>query len=379
MLAGRKLILDTMGEVYDLLKPWADAEFWNFQDHKPIPDSIYVIGRKQVTDNIDKFRTLAEDPRYCMVFDNTAEGSSTLAGQLRILGLEPLVFDHRVPVLSGGDFDDRYPYLLYDHFLVKILDYKENLAAQQRTCEIFSKIDKPYKFLFLNGRVRPHRKYLWEKFRLEGILDQSLWTMLDGHQAGSKLFSLQENGVDIMDTHTPIRHLPREYEVDRYHNKPDIDLSIQRQYIKHSLFNNEWGEIYLCPEPYIDTYFSVVTETIIEYPHSFRTEKIAKVLAMGHPWICATNRGFYRDMRNMGFQTFNGIIDESFDTIDNNQDRMDRIVDIVKDLCHQNLYNFLKACEPICKYNQQHLKEIIPWIRSEFPDQFINFIKKFIT
>ena len=33
MLGNRKLVLDTFCEVYDLLKPWADEEFWNFQEH----------------------------------------------------------------------------------------------------------------------------------------------------------------------------------------------------------------------------------------------------------------------------------------------------------------------------------------------------------
>ena len=34
MLGQYKLILDTFCEVYDLLKHWADAEFWNFANHE---------------------------------------------------------------------------------------------------------------------------------------------------------------------------------------------------------------------------------------------------------------------------------------------------------------------------------------------------------
>jgi hypothetical protein len=44
---------------------------------------------------------------------------------------------------------------------------------------IFRITDKPYKFLFLNGRMRSHRKYLLERFQANGLLDQSLWTNLD--------------------------------------------------------------------------------------------------------------------------------------------------------------------------------------------------------
>jgi hypothetical protein len=68
------------------------------------------------------------------------------------------------------------------------------------------------------------------------------------------------------------------------------------------------------------------------------------------------------------------VIDESFDLVENHQDRMDRIYTIVKDLCNQDLASFLSECRDICKYNQQHLQELIPRIRSDFPPQFFNLI-----
>ena len=33
MQKNYKLVLDTHCEVYDQLKPWADEEFWNFEEH----------------------------------------------------------------------------------------------------------------------------------------------------------------------------------------------------------------------------------------------------------------------------------------------------------------------------------------------------------
>ena len=115
---------------------------------------------------------------------------------------------------------------------------------------------------------------------------------------------------------------------------------------------------------------------MFDYPYSFRTEKIAKPLAVGHPWIVASNAGFYRDMRNLGFQTFDSLIDESFDSIDNSQERMDRIAAVVNDLCQQDLTSFMQASESICKYNQQHLQQLSSCIKSEFADKFFNFIKQ---
>jgi hypothetical protein len=147
--------------------------------------------------------------------------------------------------------------------------------------------------------------------------------------------------------------------------------------VKYDLFDQQWGEIYLEAAPYIDTYFSVVTETVFDYPYSFRTEKIWKSVAMAHPWIAVSNCGYYRDMHRLGFRTFGHLIDESFDQIEHSQDRIERIAQVVEDLCQQDLSQFLAAAEDVCKYNQQHLAHMRVQIRKEFPERFFQFIKKY--
>lgn len=374
MLNGRNLIVDTLAEQYDLFRDRITDEFWDFSAHEPIPNSIYVLGRQQTLENLTKFKAMAEDPNYVMVFGNSAEGSGTLFDQLQVLGLIDLVLQKKVLIISGGDMHHEYAYLLHDHFLIRILEYPENIEAMGRMHQIFHRAEKPYDFLFLNGRVRPHRKYLWERLRMEGLINKSLWTMLDGRKAGSKQYRLLENGRDIMDTNTPIRSLGPKYEVNRYRHV-QLDDSNQNQYAKFSLFGTEWGEIYLELAPYMDTYFSLVTETVMDPPQSFRTEKIAKVLAVGHPWICASNHGFYRDLKKLGFKTFGHLIDESFDQITDSQERLDRIVEVTKDLCKQGPRSFMLAAEDVCKYNQQHLVELVPTLKASFLPRFESFIK----
>lgn len=377
MLNGRNLVVDTFSEVYNILKPWITHEFWDFESHDVVPNSVYVVSRKQFIEHKSKVEHLLGLDDIVLFFDNAAEGSSTLISQLQALEFDNIAKEKRLLLIGGGDMDSDYPYVRFDHFLSNILGYDSNVAAMSKTEEIFSKKDKPYQCLFLNGRSRPHRKYLFERLRLEGLLDRTLWSMLDGRPSNSRQIKLTHDGVNLMNTQSPIRPLPVEYEYNTYKNS-QIDLSNgTRQFVKHQLFNNEWGEIYINPAPYVDTYFSLVTETVFEYPYSFRTEKIAKPLAMGHPWIVAASRGYYRDMKNLGFKTFDSVIDESFDLIDDHQDRMDRIFDIVSDLLKQNLQSFLDACYNTCKYNQQHLVELIPQIRQQFPEQFFNLIHRY--
>jgi len=349
-----KLVLDTFSEVYNLLKPYASDEFWDLNHNEIIPGATYVVGRKQCIDHRERLLELANAGTIQLVISNPHEGSQTLAGQMTRLGFQDAMCSGTVKLIGGGDMPPEWDYLLYDKFLPEILDYEDNIQAAEHTESIYTKEQKPYRFLFLNGRHRSHRANAISKLGNRSLLNNSLWTNLDSG-----------NGA--------IQTLPREYEVSRYQKYTD---SVTDNYVKFELFNNEWGEIYLHPLPYIDTYFSLVTETVFDMPYSFRTEKIWKPILMGHPWITIANNGFYRDLKNLGFQTYSHVIDESFDMIDNNEDRLDRIVAVVNDLCSQDLASFLKECYNTSKYNQQHHREMAVKIRAEFPNRFFQFINE---
>jgi hypothetical protein len=330
-----------------------------------------------VIENLNLVRQMALSRDYVIIFDNAAEGSWTLQQQIKSLGIEDLVFAGHILVIGGGDMPNAYSYISYDYFISVFLGYPHNLQQMSRIDELYNQSEKPYKFLFLNGIARTHRKYLWQRFRQMGLLDQALWTMLDSRPVRWGEMQLIENGVDLFSEITPIQHLPSKYEYSQYQ---DTTLTVDPadcKFVKHELFKNTWGEVYLQAEPYRDTYFSVVTETVFgESVHSFRTEKIVKPLAMGHPWIAVANAGYYRDLRNLGFQTFSHVIDESFDQIDSPQDRAERIIAVIDDLCQQDLASFLDSCYNVCKYNQQHLIELREQIRSELPDRFWRFLQQ---
>jgi hypothetical protein len=375
MLGDRRFVIDTMSEVYRLLKSWSDEEFWDFNTVEPVTGGVYLFGRQQFVEHKQRIVDMANSGLYTIIFCNAAEGSWTLQSQVQMLGIESLILDHKILLISGGEQQTDYPYIQHDHFLIEILNYESNLAEMTRFDEIFDKKQKPYKFLFLNGRARPHRKYLYERFRQQDLLKQSLWTMLESRPSVSRSFRIQSGDVNLMATPSELQWLPKEYEVDRYQNATVNPGPANRTLIKHELFNNTWGEIYLRAEPYIDTYFSLVTETVVEQPWPFRTEKIAKPLMMGHPFIVATSPGYYQDLHRLGFKTFGHVIDESFDRIENHQDRMDRIITIVQDLCQQNLDSFMQECYTVCKYNQQHLQELAPRLQAEFPEKFFNLIR----
>ena len=85
---------------------------------------------------------------------------------------------------------------------------------------------------------------------------------------------------------------------------------------------------------------------------------------------------YYRDLKNLGFQTFDGIIDESLDNIEHDNRRIERTAQVIQDLCRGDLVSFLKAAEPVCKYNQQHLALMRHKVRAKFPKRFFQFLRE---
>jgi len=392
MIGNHKLILDTHSEVYRELLPWADGEFWDIRQHEIVPGAVYIMCREQVNRYNYEIQELARTGQVTVILDNAAEGSETLVTWCFIKGLIDLIEEGRILLIGGGDMDpDRWPYMSYEYFLPKIFDFDENVTAGGRIDEYFAVRDKPYKFLFLNGRMRSHRKYLLERFQANKLLDQSLWTNLDTDlrlittlpQERWQNFNninviklrFEHNGTDVMERPIGLHFLPKEYEIPAFRN--NIDHLPSAGTVKFNLFNNTWGDAVVDGSAYRDTYFSLVTETVFNYPYSFRTEKIWKPIAVGHPFIAVANQGFYRDIHNLGFKTFSHVVDESFDTIDNSQDRIERIAKVVEDLCQQDLASFYKECYNVCKYNQALYTEMRHQVPRELPKQFHKFINKY--
>ena len=377
MLGKRKLIVDSFSEVERMLAPYTDELFYDLAQHVIVPGAVYVIGREQFKVHGTVLRELIESQTIYAVYSNPCEGSEPMAWNFTTTGILDLVEQRQIGIIAGGSLPEAWGALVYENFLPQINDYTENTAAAQKYA-LLSKPNRPYKFLFLNGRMRDHRKYMLLRLQQLGLLTSALWTNLDSSiGVGAPLKDsglLMLDGEPLVRRSFPAHYLPREYEVDRYRDRTQLPAVItHRLEAKTHLFDNEWGEIYLTPEPYLATAFSLVSETVFSYPYSFRTEKIWKPVAIGHPFIVASNRGYYKDLHDLGFKTFGHLIDETWDSIDNNQLRMERIVATVQDLCSQDLDSFLRAAADTCKYNQLLLDERQRQIRSSFPQQFLEY------
>lgn len=368
MLGNRRLVVDEWAEVYDLLQTYADDTFWQWSDVVFDPDSVYVIGRLVLKENWQNIQTLCKQWPRRIVFCNPAEGSETIKLQLRRLRVTDLVQSGQMMLLTSGDLEPGFGHLSTDAYFANICEYQENLLASQSSDAVYTS-PKPFDFLFLNGRLRPHRRYLVHRLRQSGLLDRALWTCLQSRvdMPWSSLLDLS-----AMPDSEDIRLLPACYEIDRA--VPRLGQPLPDRDVKHFLFNNTWGDAIVNPRCYVDTAFSVVTETIYDYPYSFFTEKIWKPMIMCHPWVAVANAGFYRDLQTRGFRTFGHLIDESFDTITDPTQRLERIIEVIKHIVDNGAQSFLAAARDTCKYNQQHLIEYNRSERLALPDNLARYI-----
>lgn len=125
-------------------------------------------------------------------------------------------------------------------------------------------------------------------------------------------------------------------------------------------------------ELFNNSYFSLVTETIFyDDNYSFEqgrnhvsatkscmflTEKVYKPIAMMHPFILVTRPYASDALRKRGYKTFSPYIDETYDTIEDDDLRMAAIVKEVKRLSNQTEQEWLTWCEnvkEIVEYNSK--------------------------
>jgi hypothetical protein len=376
MLGKHRIIVDEWAEVWDLLKPYADASFWELPALNP--SCTYIIGRvllKQHWTEITEFAT-AHPGR--VVFSNPAEGSETILLQLKRLRITEHIRDGRIGLLTSGDIaDPTIRYCQTDCYFSNIVEYMENQQAARaneqfshREAESGRAVAKPYDFLFLNGRLRPHRKALIDSLREQNLLDRALWTNL-----GSQVEMAWTSGLTTAPTES-VRLLPLEYEIDRAKKNLNADLATAGVFVKHALFDNTWGDAIVNAASYRDTCFSLVTETIYDYPGVFRTEKIWKPVSMAHPFIVASCTGYYQSFRSVGFRTFDHLIDESFDLEENPHTRLQLIVAQVADVVKNGAGAFAAAATDTCKYNAEHLREYNAEQRRQLPDNLLQYLNE---
>lgn len=107
----------------------------------------------------------------------------------------------------------------------------------------------------------------------------------------------------------------------------------------------------------VDAFWHVVTETVFYYDKLHLTEKIFKPIVSKQPFMLLAAPGNLAYLRSYGFKTFDGIIDESYDTIQDPDQRTKAVVDQLAWYCNLSdteKQDIIYALEPIIEHNFRH-------------------------
>jgi hypothetical protein len=224
---------------------------------------------------------------------------------------------------------------VYPYFLQKLLRYNhihpiDSINNYQRMFDV------------LLGRMKPHRRFVFEKFGQQRMLLNECFVNLT-------------TATNSTDTITTIFRTP---ELDALETTSEIVPTLINQGF-NSYVTDRRGVVIsqLVPwKVYQHSLYSIVTETNFEN-YFFFSEKTAKPLYAGRLFVFFGAQGQLQDLKQLGFQTFNGIIDESYDAIDDTLTRFEKAFEQVIWLAAQDHLELYKKMQPVVEHNQRHIQD----------------------
>jgi hypothetical protein len=126
---------------------------------------------------------------------------------------------------------------------------------------------------------------------------------------------LAETGLDKVDLNKLLDRLPLSlnYSTDRLFALNQYDVSLFAQ-SKVSIVNEA---LYYYSHNHL-----LQPREVDFYPMCLTSEKLQKCFMLGHPFMCVGTPGQLKSLHQMGYKTFSNVIDEGYDNIAHDRDRM---------------------------------------------------------
>ena len=230
--------------------------------------------------------------------------------------------------------------------------------------------DKEKKFLFLNNIPRPHRIFLLHQIIEKNLLNDGIVSF--NHKIKDDKERSDKYKTRVLKVFFPHNDLD---DIDKICQRIDsnylplrVDL-VNRDNLNSNGRGNYVREIPL--ELYSKTYFSIISETSMIFSNKVKrfTEKSLKAFLGLHPFLIAGEAGTLKLLQDMGFKTFSGYIDESYDLVEDPYERANLIVEQLKNLCsmsQEELQNWYTELSPILFYNYGHFINRMPiWCKQD--------------
>lgn len=286
--------------------------------------------------NLQNFENLCKRLSFCdLIVVQSMELTDNLYLKLRQFDHENFVFipngifnkpmDHARTFLDTTWFHcTAFPYV-----------YNLNYLCQEKLIPF---AEKPYKFDALFGLPRPHRKFVYNF--LSQYNDQPWFYQ-------SPFFNTQVKDQVV------------KYNLDQSDFWEDDMIVDPEQEYKCHYHGIKMNLSQVMPfKVYKKTSFSLVCETAFHNDFSFFTEKIVKPMLGYRMFIVISGHNYLKNLRSLGFLTFDTVIDETYDTIEDNEQRWTQALEQAVWLCKQDFQCIMEKITPIVLHNYDILKNL---------------------
>ena len=222
-------------------------------------------------------------------------------------------------------------------------------------------------FLFRIRRSRSYRIALLYKLATDNLLQYGDWSMLDEGLVDWKginmadSYSLGYNIDTVKQLHTQLPHKLKSEPGSNFYNV------------------SGWGDITSAHS--LTSYFDITTETYMEGDYKALTEKVCKPLMNFQPFIFVGFKGALALLRDLGFKTFSGFIDESYDSEPDHVKRLSMVYAEIEKLCKMSkddIHDWYWRMEDILLHNHEtflnyhkndkHNRELIRYLENKIQD-----------
>ena len=236
----------------------------------------------------------------------------------------------------------KYKSIFYNYW--EFASFGNNIIKEQNLGKehIFNDSSRPYKFISLNRICHPHR---WATLTaLYPYKDQGLLSFANkdypGYTPRNRSFitfnceydsySKKFNDLRLLEDFKLT--LPHQYEDPRHEDLPKAVI------------------IDAYTDKFYHSYLHIVSETFVS--HVFFSEKTYKPIKYFQPFVLINGQYSLQYLRDMGYQTFSGYIDESYDLEPDTERRIELAIQASLNFINrEDLHEVMKEMYPIFKHN----------------------------
>lgn len=247
--------------------------------------------------------------------------------------IENLCRSSNITIVTPGQHNfgpGAFRFVTWMHWLQDLLDVYKHPVIEPQLITIDPYTEKLFLFDALLGGERPYRTRLYNWIKQDPILSRKTILRYYGSPVDAPTFHI-EPGITDYKTPSPMHTGAK---VDYYGAK-----------VRHSIV------------PPVSVYqqcaYSLITETAANDEYVFFTEKLAKPLVCRRLFIAIAGQHYLHFLRQQGFKTFHGVINESYDLEPHGPKRWRMAFLEMQKLAERDQQEVFEKIQPIVEHNKK--------------------------